>query len=396
MLTMVHSNGARIEQGVLRVDRKFLTGMRRYAEQIEGPLMTIHPEMGPNCQTMDLIEVSCKDLGFEVMTIKEHGASMAAKAGLHAQIARSSLMYGSGLGSTDIAKRLGIPYIMVLEYDLRTQIVMNMQVPNLARRGVRSLRSVARYVSHHIPAMRGALALHCNGYPIYDEARLFNANRLLYLDSRMSANMVIPESQLESRLQQRSGRPLRLLFSGRYERVKGADDSVRVAIECLRRGLNIELHTYGQGDLREKMLGLALHSSFADRIHIHDSVTYPELIERSRECDLFVCCHIQSDPSCSYLESFGAGLPIVGYANRMWDRLSATSLCGAASALGKPAQVADHIACLLSDDVTLGLLSKRARAFALAHTFEHEFSLRTDALKQSLARIRHSHVTRQS
>jgi glycosyltransferase involved in cell wall biosynthesis len=203
----------------------------------------------------------------------------------------------------------------------------------------------------------------------------------------MSTDMVITGKQLDDRIQQRKDRPLRLLFSGRYERLKGADDSVRVALQCLKRGLDIELHTYGQGSLRDTMLQLASQSPFANRIHIHDPIPFPDLVQRAREFDLFVCCHIQSDPSCTYLESFGAGLPIVGYANRMWQRLSENSQSGHASPMGQPSAVVDDISLLITDPDMLSRISKQARAFALDHTFEREFSRRVNAIKQEIAII---------
>lgn len=384
----MHSNSARIDNGVLRVDRKFLTGMRLYAEHFDMPLMTIHPEMNVADQTMDLVEVPCKDLDFEVMIVKKNAGQRATTEQLTKQIRRSRLLYGSGFDSSHIAKKLGVPYILVLECDLRTQItVITTQVKNMARRGIRSLRCIAHYIGHDIAEMRSARALHCNGYPVYEESRFFNANRLLYLDSRMSADMMITEQQLDDRFQQRKDRPLRLLFSGRYEQLKGADDSVRVALECLKRGLDIELHTYGHGNLRDTMLQLASQSPFANRIHIHDAIPFPDLVQRAHEFDLFVCCHIQSDPSCTYLESFGAGLPIVGYANRMWQCLSENSQSGYASPMGQPSAVADDISRLITDSDMLSKISKQARAFALDHTFEREFSRRVNAIKQEMAII---------
>ena len=108
-------------------------------------------------------------------------------------------------------------------------------------------------------------------------------------------------------------------------------------------------------------------------------------MEPSREFDIFVCCHIQNDPSCTYLESFGAGLPIVGYANRMWRRLSEESGAGFCSTLGDPVAVADDVYRLASDLELLSTLSERARRFAIEHTFERELKKRTDALNAALA-----------
>jgi colanic acid/amylovoran biosynthesis glycosyltransferase len=183
----------------------------------------------------------------------------------------------------------------------------------------------------------------------------------------------------------RAARPLRLLFSGRYERMKGVADAVAVAVECLRRGLDIEMHFYGQGGLREDMERIAARAARPGRIHIHDAIPYPELVKISRTFDLFVCCHIQSDPSCTYLESFGAGLPIVGYGNRMWRRLSESSGAGLLSPLGRPASVADDVQRLADDFQLLSTLSERAVAFAREHNYENEFGKRIQALNAAMA-----------
>ena len=235
-----------------------------------------------------------------------------------------------------------------------------------------------------IPAMCRAYALHCNGYPVYDESRLFNKKRLLYFDSRMSEDMLIRKAQLDERLSGQRGRPLRLLYSGRYEPLKGAVDAVGVARECLKRGLNIEMHCYGQGSSRSEMRDIASDSICHGKVHVHGAIPYPELVEISRGFDVFVCCHIQSDPSCTYLESFGAGLPIVGYDNRMWRRLREDSLAGLSSPIGDPRSVAENIERLVSEDGMLVEMSKRARGFAAEHTFQTEFKRRTDDLNAAL------------
>jgi glycosyltransferase involved in cell wall biosynthesis len=255
----------------------------------------------------------------------------------------------------------------------------------MARRAVRAARCAWKYATRAIADMRGAHSLHCNGYPIYEAARHHNANRLLYLDSRMSADMVMPREELAARLATRTKRPLRLLFSGRYERMKGADDALRVAVECLRRGLDIEMHCYGQGSLRGEMERIAAKAERPARIFINDAVPYTELVSISRTFDIFVCCHIQSDPSCTYLESFGAGLPVVGYGNRMWRRLCETSGAGYVSPIGRPEKAADNVARLLSHPEVLAAMSDKALAFARLHCFESEFRKRIDALNCAIA-----------
>jgi colanic acid/amylovoran biosynthesis glycosyltransferase len=388
-VTMVHTNGARIDGGVLRVDRKFHVGMQKYAENIPVPLTTIHPETAPGETAMDLIEVPCSELNYRIVTVRVDGAQRPLAAEiprLRDEISRARLLYGGGLGSAEIARSLGVPYILILEYDLQTQItVTTVQVKSGIRRAVRAARCAWHYAVHSIPEMRRAHSLHCNGYPIFDATRRINANNLLYLDSRMSGDMIIHRDELAARLATRGKRPLRLLFSGRYERMKGVDDAVRVAVECLRQGLDVEMHFYGQGALRNEMQAIASQTPRNAQIHIHDAVPYTELVAISRTFDLFVCCHIQSDPSCTYLESFGAGLPIVGYGNRMWRRLQENSGAGFASPLGRPDLVAEDVRRLVSDPRSLELMSEKAVTFAEQHCYEREFTKRIDALNQALA-----------
>lgn len=385
MLTMIHNNRAHIAGGEFYVDRKFHVGMQAYVRHIKEPILSVHPESAPGEQTMDPVHTPYEDLGYQVMTLKTDRESRPLPdelSRLREQISQSRLVYGNALGSIKLARRLGVPYILLLECDLKTQVTIRAtQVSSLARKSVRAVRCVVNYVAAEIPDMRAAYGLHCNGYPVFDESRWFNSNRLLYLDSRMSADLVIPEDQLSARLASRAGRPLRLIFSGRYEPLKGADDVVRVAIDCLERGLDVEMHCYGQGSLRSKMERLAEGHS---RIHIHDAIPYPELVERSRTFDLFVSCHIQNDPSCTYLESLGAGLPIIGYGNRMWSRLNEESGAGFSSTVWRPQALADHVQILATNFEKLTAMSLRARQFAMEHTFEREFMRRIGALNAAL------------
>jgi hypothetical protein len=99
---------------------------------------------------------------------------------------------------------------------------------------------------------------------------------------------------------------------------------------------------------------------------------------------VFVCCHVQNDPSCTYLESFGAGLPIVGYANRMWERLCDASGAGLCSPIGKPHLVAADVR-RLTNRADLATKSVQALDFARAHSYETEHGKRIEALNEVLA-----------
>jgi hypothetical protein len=96
----------------------------------------------------------------------------------------------------------------------------------------------------------------------------------------MLTNMLIGKAEMESRSVNRYDRPLRLLYSGRYEPLKGAVDAVKVGMECLGRGLNIEMHCYGQGSQKAQMQNLATDS----RMHIHDAIPLMHIYLVLRVC----------------------------------------------------------------------------------------------------------------
>ena len=390
MLTMIHDNPVLVRDDRLLVDRKFHDGMQMYCKHLQVPICTVNPIRADLSDAIDIIEVPLSEAGYSVLALvpNSHGLSAEDAEALRQIISQSALIYGNpnDFGWQHIARRLRKPYIMMLEYDLDTRLRIILAEPSsVLCKGLRATKCLLRYFLRDMRSARQAYEVHCNGYPIYQATRNWARRRLLYLDSRLREDDIISKPQLETRLAHRLGRPFKLLFSGRYEPLKGASDVVKTAVACLRQGYDIELHCYGRGSLRAEMEQLAAQAPMTGRIHIHDAIPFPELMAIAKTFDTFVCCHIQNDPSCTYLESFGCGLPVVGYENRMWKGLLAASGGGIAVRLGDVSALTQSIRRLISDAALLEETSEKARAFASAHAFEKEFDLRVSALRAALS-----------
>jgi colanic acid/amylovoran biosynthesis glycosyltransferase len=386
MLTFIHNNPIELRDGVIRVDRKFHEGMLNYVRHIPVAITTVHPWLRPEQLVMDSIELSVNELPYRVTGVHvPDGIRLASEdqPTLEALIGASSLVVGFGYGAAVMAKRLGKPYVPILEYDLQTQLIVTR---SHARSWLGGWKNMAMTYWHYrremLPALQGAREVHCNGYPIFEAVADHNEHRLLYLDSRLTREMVISLESLRERLAQRGTRPLRLMYSGRYEPMKGALDAVQAAAELIRRGVDVEMDTYGQGSQAAAMQAVA--SKSAGRIRVHSVIPFPVLMKTSYGADIFIACHIQSDPSCTYLESLGAGIPIVGYRNRMWRGMARVSSAGVVVERDTPQAVADAVQTLLATPGELEACSERARAFARAHVFETEFLRRTDAINALL------------
>jgi glycosyltransferase involved in cell wall biosynthesis len=339
---------------------------------------------------MDLVSVPVSELGYSVQTLEEgitprHPTpSLISK--LSDLVGQSELVYGGGNLTTSLARKANVPAVGVFEYNLRTMIVFaTVGVTSALKRAHATARVANYYAREVLPTVRGATLLHCNGYPFYREAQWLNRNRLLYLDSRMRSEMVIGQEQFDARLSERRTRLPRLIFSGRFEAAKGALDTILVAKECLARGLRFTLDLYGQGSQKSAMLEAVSSAQLGEYVRIHDPVSYPELVEITRGSDLFICCHVQDDPSCTYLETMGCGVPIAGYANAMWAAMLDDSAAGVCASTHDSAALAQQVARVCGDHDLLDALSRRALRFAKAHTFEEEFGLRTDSLREIMS-----------
>lgn len=126
-------------------------------------------------------------------------------------------------------------------------------------------------------------------------------------------------------------------------------------------------------------MSLVHSSKAAGKIAIHEPVPYPELQRIVKQADLFVCCHVQGDPSCTYLETFACGVPIVGYANEMWSPLCRDSAAGRVVRRGDYRALASAAVQLLTSDL-VDELSLRARNFAAANTMEVAWDRRVSHL----------------
>jgi colanic acid/amylovoran biosynthesis glycosyltransferase len=386
VITFIHNNPIVIRDGTLTVDRKFHTGMLDYGTHIRSQLLTVHPLVADTKGFMDPVELQLGALPYKVLGLNMTPSYEPETASTHAlalAVQESRVVVGWGYGGPQLAAKFRKRYIACLEYDLQTQLLAATSfIGNPVRKFHAALKITRSYYRDMVPAMRYAYEVHCNGYPMHKVAQAYNARSLLYLDSRMNSSLVIPEGNLQSRLDSLGKRRLRLVFSGRFEKMKGALDAVLAARRCLDRGADLEMHCYGSGSLGGRMKEEAARS--AGRITIHDPVTFEELVQRARAADLFICCHIQSDPSCTYVESMGAGLPIVGYGNRMWTALAKESGAGVVASNRSPDAVATAIMELQNDRRTLIEMSHRARDFAVEHSFEREFRRRTDAINAAL------------
>lgn len=380
--------GVEIRPRSILIDRKFHSGMMEYVRRLDRPLACVVRRLPPEQvhRAMDHVEVSSADLPYRVHTVSPGEMTQEDRRVVAEAVNDSVLAYIGGSGRfciavADLARASRVPYVAVTEYSLATELdFMRSGTPSSLRRVVRGLRLRLLHRRQLAMAARAA-EVHANGYPTYLELARANPRRVLYFDTRALQSDLVPEPRLLDRLATVHARPPRLIFSGRYHPAKGALDVVKAGIALDRDRLDFRLDLYGTGPLKDEMSALVRSSGTGAKIVVHDAVPYrPDLVEVTREADLFLSGHVQGDPSCTYLETFACGTPIVGYANEMWSVLCRESGGGRAVPLGDHRALAREALSLLRDPDALRRASLQARQFAATNTMEKAWDLRCGRL----------------
>jgi glycosyltransferase involved in cell wall biosynthesis len=368
--------------GQITITRKFLDGVATFAKFWDGPVEVILPPIEAATDNLDSVRVDPRDFGVSVRVVPfEASHLMQELAG--AGIVLASVYYRLN-DAARWCQQVGVPCVYVAEYTLKTRLqILGAEVSNPLIRARRGLWEYGQ--ERKIKAgLRLAAGVQCNGTPTYDAYQAICPNSLLFFDGRTEREMLISEDELTQRLEySRSGRPLRLVFSGRLIRMKGADHLPLVAAELNRRQIPFEMTICGDGvladSMRQQIASLGL-SSCVRMPGVLDFAT--ELVPFvKRKDDVFVCCHRQGDPSCTYIETMSCGVPIVGYENEALGGMLRRVPAGIGVPMDDVAALADALARLHADRATLAAMSRRALEFAAENTFEETVRKRMEHLR---------------
>lgn len=281
-----------------------------------------------------------------------------------------------------------IPLILVTELSLRTQLqILWTAATSLLHR----LRSAAWHVMEYqrwTRIARRCAGVQCNGVPTFRHFRRVNRRSLLFFDTRSRAKDCATTEQVEQRIAaaQRRGFP-RLVYTGRLVSIKGAEDLIQVAAELKARQFTFELWIAGDGDRRAAMEAQVQAAGLGSQVRFLGILDFKSqlLPMLMAEADLFVCPHVQGDPSCTYVETMSAGVPIIGYANEALRGLVEFAGVGRTVRMRSPAALASAIIDEWKAPGRVLAESLASLSFARKHSFEVEFQRRAEHILESRA-----------
>lgn len=370
--------GIRTPDGGWLLPAKFVSGMKRYAERWPGPVVVGLQAGHEPTGDLDNRLWQPPELPFEVRLVDfrelaQNGGTLLRRSIL--LVTLNHLLYGLGRR----CREQGGVLVANTELTLRTQLQIAKSVHGWGKRLVKTGLWLLLNHRRALSEIRAAHGLQCNGTPTFEAFARLNPAPLLYFDNRVTSELCARPEDIDARFESlRQRRRLQLMFSGRLHPIKGVHHLVPLALQLRDRGVQFELRIAGDGPMRSALEAQIAAHGLHEQVRLLGTLDFhDQLMPMLRdEIDLFVCPHLQGDPSCSYLETLCGGVPIVGYANEAWRGLQQLSAAGRSCTLGRPDALAGEIEALSNDLEGLRRLAQKAHDFALQHVFETEFERR--------------------
>jgi len=365
------------------ITQKFIDGIIEYQKYWSGLIVVYMEEDDTLNNNLDNILININELPFKIEIINLE--SLENLPELH----ENSIF----LASTDfrqnevskICKRHNVPCIYVTEYSLKTRIqIINAMTQNLILRLRRYAWEVSQELKHR-KAIAIANGVQCNGVPVYHAYHKINSHPHLYFDTRITENMFISKTDLTKRTSEYlKNNSLRLLFSGRLIKIKGVDHLIPIAEHLKHLGIKFEMFICGDGELKENLEKQIIQRGLSRSVKMLGVLEFKtELVPFvQKNIDLFICCHRQGDPSCTYLETMSCGVPIVGYNNEAFVGVVHQSQTGWFVKMNRPDLLADKIAELNKNPELIIAASYESLEFAKQHSFEKTFQSRINHIQE--------------
>jgi len=382
LLTLLPSVPIWIESNKLIFDRKFYDGVVKYCSLWPGNVRCVMRQGNQEPPKFGLVTLYKEELPFEIQVVE------SCNNITESHLADSNTVLASGdnhelLHISYLCKQKSIRCIYIIEYTLKTRLqIVALDAPTILHRIKRSIFTLYQE-RRRSKAFSLANGIQANGVPSFDSYKSEKKDDLLYFDNRVKPSEIITDAQLGDRLNHLElKKPLRLAFSGRLIKIKGADDLINVAQLLSHAGVDFIFSIYGTGDLDTYMQNQIIQKKLTEKVFLKGSVDFHSALLPALKVhtDLFVCLHKQGDPSCTYIETLSCGLPIVGYDNQAFIGILSKKDIGWSAPINDTKAIARIIGLLDNDRHLIAKKAQNSIEIAKENDFETTFTRRINHL----------------
>jgi len=291
-----------------------------------------------------------------------------------------------GAVSALMAHRMGRPFAVWTDrVESKVVRVVSDQAPLKTRLRARLTHRPMAWLERAV-IRRATLGLF-HGRETYDHYAPYCRNPHLVHNIHIGPDDHIPPDRLALKLAEvRAGAPLRLLYVGRAEAMKGPLDWLAVLASLREKGVAFSAEWLGAGDMLPEMRSRIAEFGLADQVQTPGFVAdRARVMEAYRAAHLFLFCHLTPESPRCLIEALTAGVALMGYEGSyardlIWSN-SGGLLVSPRDTIALTAQVVG----LAADRDRLADLIARAARDGSPFSDEAVFRHRSDLIKTYLA-----------
>lgn len=179
--------------------------------------------------------------------------------------------------------------------------------------------------------------------------------------------------------------PLRIVYVGRADPMKGAQDWLEAVIGAVRQGVDLHAEWLGSGPELEAMRARIADAGMGDRIVMRGMVTErAAVLDAIRQAQIFLFCHRTPESPRNLIEALVSATPIVGFEGAFARDLISGHSGGLLVPQGNCAALTEAIVALDEDRGRLAGLIRAALADGEIFDDEAVFRHRSDIIRREL------------
>jgi len=226
-----------------------------------------------------------------------------------------------------------------------------------------------------------------HGAETFDAYAPYSRNPQLVHDIHLSKSDHISPAALEAKVQSAAAgsRPLKILYVGRAEAMKGPLDWLEVLGALSAAGVDFQAKWIGNGSELAVMRGRISETGLQDRVAAPGFASdRAGILAAFRDADIFLFCHKTAESPRCLIEALASGTPIVGYEGAFARDLIRANGGGALSPLNDTAALARLVVKIAGDPALRARLIQNAAADGAPFDDVSVFRHRSDLIWEHL------------
>lgn len=224
-----------------------------------------------------------------------------------------------------------------------------------------------------------------HGRETYEAYAPYSGNPHIVHDILLEKSDHISSDMLASKVQNCASGPLKIVFAGRADPMKGPLDWVAVLEKLDTMGVDFTATWLGNGERFDDMQRRITQAGLADRVVLPGFVTDRQYVLKVlRDAHIHMFCHKTPESPRNLIEALISGTPIVGYDSAYPRDLIHENNGGELTPLNDVETLAQHMAALANDRGRLARLIENSYKDGAYFSSDAVFKHRSDLIKDHL------------